>query len=154
MILNWLSILIGIRWTFPLISGTTLAFIETVFPFFDLSNIVTMGVPISFGLLGPNINTVSLTLPSVVNFNFSLISSVIYVLRLPVSMKTLVISDFDWPGSTASALSAARIYCPSAPSSIKGGTVLTVKTALDGGFFCLNSLGHSLWLWLSFSLQW
>ena len=85
MILNWLSILMGARWTFPLISGTALAFIETVFLFFDFSNTVTIGVVISFGLLAPNVHTVSLTLPSVASFKFLTISSVIYVFWLPVS---------------------------------------------------------------------
>ena len=77
MILNWLSILMGARWTCPLISGTTLAFIETLFLFFDLNHTVTIAVGISFDLRAPNVNMVSLKLPSVLSFNFLMISLVI-----------------------------------------------------------------------------
>ena len=123
MILNWLSVSIDACWTFPLISCTKLAFIETVLLFFHLNNTVTVGDVISFSLLSP-------TMP---------------VLWLPVSIRTLVISDFDWPGPTASinvvciitCPPAANIDCPFPQSSTKGGTVLAVKTLLDGGFLCL-----------------
>ena len=162
MILNWLSILISARWMFPLISGTTLVFIETVCPFFHLSNTVTMGVVISFGLLALNVNTVSLTLPSVVSFKILTIYSVIYVLWLPASIRTLVISDFDWPLSIASINTvciitcsrAASTDCLSLQSSTKSGAVLVVRMLLDGGFFFMNSLGHRLRWWLFFPLQW
>ena len=84
MILNWLSVLIGSHWTFPLTSCTMLAFIETIFPYFSIT--VSMGVVVFFVLLAPNVNTVSLTLPSGVSFNFLRISSVIYALWLPLSI--------------------------------------------------------------------
>ena len=129
MILNWLSVSIGACWTFPLISRAKLAFIETVLLFFHLNNTVTVGDVISFGLLSPNVS----------------------VLWLPVSIRTLVISDFDWPGSIASINAvcnitcspAESIDCPSPQSFTKGGSILAGKMLLDGGFFCFNSLDSS-----------
>ena len=120
-----------------------------------------MGVVISFGLLVIQTWTVSLTLPSIVSFNFLPIFSVNYVFWLPVFIETPVIFHFDYSGSIVLINAVCVLICspaetnecPSSQSSTKGETVLAVKKQMDWGFFCLNSLVHKLQWWLSFSLQ-